>query len=134
MQEEDFTAKKGYRGKLEDGRDIYIPNWPVDVALENLNLAGKVLGVEQVVNISALNVPAVIVAIMGSDDHKRCSALVKHFICQVRIDGDKITPETINQKFEGDLHSVAELFTHVIHSQYHRFFESGLAKANSPAA
>ena len=122
---------KDYRAKIRDGRDIYIPSWPVDVSLENLTLAGKLLGTENIINIAALNIPAVVVAIMNADDAKQAAALVKHFICQVRIDEKKIEPETINSMFEGDLPVVTELFAHVIHSQYNNFFESGLAKDNS---
>lgn len=120
-----------YKSKLKDGRAIYIPAWPVDVALENLSLAGKQLGTENIINISSLNIPAVIVAIMGAEYPKQSAGLIKHFLCTVRIDGSKITSETINSLFSGDLSSVAELFAHVIHSQYASFFESGLAKANS---
>ena len=120
-----------YKANLKDGRSIFIPAWPVDVALENLSLAGKQLGTENIINISSLNIPAVIVAVMGAEDPKQSAGLIKHFLCTVRMDGEKILPETINKMFSGDLSAVAELFAHVIHSQYASFFESGLAKANS---
>lgn len=122
---------KDYKATLKDGRAIFIPSWPVDVALENLTQAGKCLGTENVINISELSIPAVIVSIMGCDDYKLTSALIRHFICQVRIDGTKIAPETINSMFNGDLATVAELFAHVIHSQYSDFFVSGLVKESS---
>jgi hypothetical protein len=121
----------GYSAKLNSGQDIYIPNWPIDVALENLTLAGKYLGSEHVITISELNIPAVIVAIMSAEEPKHCANLIKHFVCQVRIDGDKIEPNTINGMFEGKLPLVAELFAHVMHSQYDAFFASGLAKEPS---
>ena len=123
---------KDYKAKLRDGRAIFIPSWPIDVALENLTKAGKYLGTENIINISALNVPAVVVAIMSASDAANAAAIIKDFVCSVRIEGDKVTHETINTMFEGDLSSVTELFAHVIHSQYHDFFESGLAKAASP--
>ena len=119
---------KDYKANIKDGRAIFIPAWPVDVALENLTQIGKCLGMDNVINISTINIPAVIVSIMDSEDHKLTSSMIKHFICQVRIEGNKITLETINSMFEGDLYSVAELFAHVIHSQYSDFFELGLAK------
>jgi len=122
---------KDYKATLKDGRSIFIPSWPVDVALENLTQAGKVLGSENIINISTINIPAVIVAVMNCEDPKTTSALIRHFICQVRIEGDKISPETINNMFEGSLFTVAELFAHVIHSQYSDFFELGLAKEPS---
>ena len=124
--------KEPYKKKIADGREIYIPNWPVDVSLENLTQAGKILGSENVINISELNQAATIVALMNADNPQLASRLVKHFICQVRIDGNKITAETINDMFDGQLEVVLELFTHVIHSQYSNFFSSGLAKAVSP--
>ncbi len=120
--------KEAYKRKIKDGRDIYIPNWPVDVALENLTQAGKVLGSENIINISELNQAGAIVALMNADNPKLASMLVKHFICQVRIDGSKIDADTINDMFDGQLEVVLELFTHVIHSQYSDFFSSGLAK------
>lgn len=123
--------KEPYRKRISDGREIYIPNWPVDVALENLTQVGKLLGTENVINISELNIPAAIVAIMKCENPKLATALIKHFVCQVRIDGSKIEPETISAMFEGDLHGVVELFTHVIHSQYSEFFSLGLAKEAS---
>ena len=126
------NSMKDYTASLKDGRAIFIPSWPVDVALENLAQASKCLGTESVINISKLCIPTVIVAIMQSEDPKLTSALIKHFICQVRIDGQKISPETINKMFEGDLAVVTELFAHVIHSQYSDFFVLGLVKETSP--
>jgi len=122
---------EGYKATLRDGRDIYIPNWPVDVALENLTKAGKYLGTDNIIEIAYINIPAVIVAIMGAEDPKQCAALVRHFICQVRIDGSKIDATSIDEMFSGNLGHIAELFAHVVHSQYHDFFESGLVKEPS---
>ena len=119
---------KEYTAKLKDGRSIFIPAWPVDVSLENLSQVSKCLGPDCVINISKLHIPTAIIAIMESKEPKLTSALVKHFLCQVRIEGSKISQETINSMFEGELATVIELFTHVIHSQYNDFFELGLAK------
>ncbi len=124
--------KEPYKRKIADGREIYIPDWAVDVALENLTKAGKILGSENIISISELNKASAIVALMNAENSQLATRLVKHFICQVRIDGNKITSETINNMFEGDLHTVLELFTHVIHSQYNDFFSLGLAKVVSP--
>jgi len=122
----------GYAAKLKDGREIYIPSWPVDVALENLASAGKYLGSENVINISELNMASVIVAIMKSEVPAKTAELVAHFVCSVRIDGSKIEPATVNTMFADDLKGVAEMFAHVIHAQYADFFESGLVKEHSP--
>ena len=122
---------KSYRSTIKDGREIYIPTWPVDVALQNLTRAGKLIGTNSIIQIAELNVAASIVAVMQCEDPATVSAMIKHFVCQVRIDGSKITPDTINEMFSGDLHGVVELFTHVIHSQYSDFFDLGLAKVNS---
>jgi len=124
----------GYTATLKDGREIYIPAWPVNVSLENLTMAGKYLGTERVINISELNIAAVIYAISESAEPKEAANLVEHFVCQARIAGEKIEPNTINTMFEGDLKVVAEIFAHVIHSQYADFFASGLAKETSQEA
>jgi len=121
----------GYTAKIKDGREIYIPSWPVDVALENLSMAGKYLGADNIINISELNVAAVIVAIMNAENPAKATSLVNNFVCHVRIAGDKILPETINEQFADDLKVIAELFAHVIHAQYSDFFEYGLAKEPS---
>ena len=121
----------GYSATLKDGREIYIPNWPVNVALENLTMAGKYLGTKRVITIAEINIQAVIFAIAESPEPKEAANLVEHFVCQARIAGEKIDPKTINSMFEDDLKSVAEIFTHVVHAQYADFFESGLAKESS---
>ena len=120
--------KENYRATIEDGREIYIPNWSVKVQYENLSQACKYLGQENVINISALNVPAAMVALMGSEDAKASTDLILHFVQQVRINGDKINIDSMD---ELGAPVVMELFTHVMHSQYNDFFESGLAKAHS---
>ena len=124
---------KEYHASIKDGREIYIPNWPVDVSLANLSQAGKCFGDETLIRMSSLNIPSAIVALMNAGDTNLAVSLIKHFICQVRIDGSKILPETINDMFEGStgLAIVMELFCHVLHSQFSDFFELGLAKAHS---
>tara|TARA_R110000850_G_scaffold132440_7_gene253481 strand:- start:731 stop:1105 length:375 start_codon:yes stop_codon:yes gene_type:complete len=119
---------EGYKSNLEDGRAIFIPNWPATVQFENLTEACKYLGQENVINISTLNVPAAMVAVMRSDDAKATTQLVMHFIQQARMEGDKIT---INSLDSLGMPTIIELFTHVMHAQYNDFFESGLAKAAS---
>ena len=121
----------GYSGTTKDGREVYIPHWPVDVAVKNLSKAGQFIGAENLIRIAEINIPAVILAIATSEDAINVAGLVKHFVCEARLDGDKITPTTYDSKFEGDLKTVAELFALVVHAQYHDFFESGLAKEPS---
>lgn len=118
----------GYTAVLKDGREIYIPNWPINVALENLTLAGKYLGSEHIINIADRNLASVIVAITESKEPKQAAKLVEHFVCQTRIEGNKITSDNIDSMFEGKLAIVAEIFSHVVHSQYSDFFELGLVK------
>tara|TARA_R110000744_G_C19316746_1_gene557241 strand:- start:449 stop:835 length:387 start_codon:yes stop_codon:yes gene_type:complete len=121
-----------YRKTIKDGREIYIPNWAVDVALQNLSQAGKVFGNENVIRMAELNIPASVVALMSATDPALAARLIKHFVCQVRIDGSKIEPETLNDMFEGKLAVVMELFCHTMHSQFSDFFSLGLAKEVSP--
>ncbi len=123
---------KDYSATLSTGEDIYIPAWPVDVQLEDLTRAGKALGATNIINISHINVPSFITALMECEDPKMTAALVTHFVCQARMDGKKILPNTIDTMFAGNLTLVAELFCHIIHSQYHDFFVSGSAKVPSP--
>lgn len=122
-----------YTATLKDGRAIAIPNWPIHVALENLTNVGKVLGVESVINIAEINIPAVIVAIMNAKDPKSCASIIKNFVCQARIAGSKIELGTIDDMFDGNLPIVAELFAHVVHAQFQDFFVSGLVKEVSPS-
>ena len=122
-----------YNETLKSGKEIYVPHWPVDVSLENLAKAGQYLGTNAVIQISEVNIPAVIVSIMEAKDPMQTASLIKHFICQARISGEKIDPSTIDQMFEGNLAEVAEIFAHVIAAQYADFFALGLAKVVSPA-
>ena len=120
---------EGYRGKLTDGRDVFIPRWPVDVALENLGKVGKYLGVENVIRIADPNTAAALFSMTDSDDPKNTAGIIKHFVCTVRCDGDRITPESYDSL---DIKLIPELFALVVHAQYFDFFESGLARENSP--
>jgi len=122
-----------YTATLKDMREIYIPSWPVDVALENLAKAGQILGTHNVIAMSEVNTTAVIVALMDTKEPQKAASLIKHFVCQVRISGDKLLPAQLDEYFEDDLKSVAEIFTHVIAAQYADFFASGLAKELSPS-
>jgi len=128
-----------YQATLKDGQAIAIPSWPIDVALENLTHAGKYLGTEYVIKMAELaedgsvNTAMVIVAIMESQEPKLCASIIKQFVCQARISGNKIEPGTIDNMFDNNLSIVTELFAHVIHAQYSDFFVSGLAKAHSPS-
>jgi len=117
-----------YKAKLHDGRDIYIPSWSVKVQYENLTQACKYLGKDNVITISALNVPAAILAVMGSEDADASTQLILHFTQQARIAGEKITGSSLDDL---GMSTIIEIFTHVMYSQYHDFFESGLAKAPS---
>jgi len=123
-----------YNSNLKDGREIHIPHWPVDVALENLTRAGQYLGTKSIIAISEVNIPAVVVSIMESKDPNQTASLIKHFISQARVSGEKIMPNQIDSMFEGQLHLVAEIFAHVIAAQYADFFALGLAKEASPAS
>ena len=118
----------GYNATLSGGQEIYIPNWSAKVAFENLTQVCKALGQTEVVEISALNVPVAMGAVMGSDDHVLATQMVFHFVGQARIDGDKIDSNMMDQL---GMAVIIELFTHVMHSQYNDFFVSGLAKAPS---
>lgn len=120
---------KSYNATLRDGREIFIPSWPASVQFENLTTACKHLGQDEVINISYLNVAAAMLAVMKADQPRDTTAMVLHFVQQARIDGKKITAGSLDDL---GINTIIELFTHVIHSQYNDFFESGLAKVHSP--
>lgn len=122
---------EGFSSTLKDGREIYIPYWPVDISLQNLTKAGQYLGTESVIRISEKNIPSAIVAITEATEPERTALLVKHFVCQARVDGNKITPEQVDSYFMGKLGEVLEIFTLVVHAQYYDFFKSGLVKEPS---
>ena len=119
----------GYKSNLRDGRSIYIPNWSVKVQFENLTQVCKYLGQDNVLEISSLNIPVAMIAIMGSDDAEACTDLVMHFVQQARVEGEKVTIDSIETL---GMPIIIELFAHVIKSQYSDFFVLGLAKDHSP--
>jgi len=122
---------KGYKDTLSNGKDIFIPSWPVDIALENLAKAGQFIGTDRLVSIANKSVPDVIIAIANSEDPTNTAGLIKHFCCSARIGGEKVSPGDFDEIFKGSLKDVAEIFSLVMHSQYHDFFESGLAEVSS---
>jgi hypothetical protein len=122
---------KGFKGKLENGDEVFIPNWPVDVAIENLAKAGKYLGTQELIEISKKNQTAVLVALSNSGDPENAAGLFSHFCSAARINGDKMSAVTISERYTGDLKTAAELFALVVHVQYADFFDLGLAKATS---
>jgi len=123
-----------YSATLKSGKEIYIPEWDVSTSLENLTRAGKYLGTDNIIHTSALNIPAAIKGLMEAQDPEQATALIKHFVCQVRIGGQKIIPSNVDELFSAGLAEFIEIFTHVIHAQYSDFFELGLAKVVSQTA
>jgi len=121
----------GYNATLKDGQEIYIPSWPASVALENLTKAGKYIGSDNLLRIAELNYPAAMLSITESDDSKTTAELIKHFVCEARMDGNKIDKAGYDSQFEGNLFLAIEIFCHVIKAQYYDFFKSGLAKETS---
>lgn len=57
-------------------------------------------------------------------------ALIKEFVCSVRVDGKEITPAMFDIEYSGDLWQVIELFAFACEVQYKNFFESGLERLN----
>jgi hypothetical protein len=123
-----------YNATLKSGKEIYVPEWDVATSLENLTRAGKYLGADNIVGVSKLNQAAAISGLMNSPDPEQASALIKHFVCQARMSGDKISQDNIDDLFAGNLAELLEIFTHTVHAQYSAFFELGLAKAVSPTS
>ena len=120
-----------YTASLKNGGEIYIPAWPASVALENLTKAGEFIGTDNLLEIAELSIPAVIRSILHSKTSEETTRLIRHFVCTVRKDGKRITEQDFNDMFDGGLFEIAEIFAHVIKSQYLSFFEQGLAKETS---
>jgi hypothetical protein len=100
------------------------------VAFENLTQAVKLLGQSNVIDIATnKNIPLAMLAIMGAEDSKLATEMVLWFTQQARIDGSKITANSMDDL---GMHTIVELFAHVLYSQYNDFFVSGLAKEASP--
>ena len=123
---------KGYNATLKNGSEIYIPMWAASEALKELSNAGKYIGSDHLIAISQLDVPSLMVAVLEAKDPENTAGLIKHYVCSVRIEGERITPNVFDEMFEGELFLAMEIFTHVIKAQYASFFELGLAKETSP--
>ena len=121
----------GYNAVLKDGAKIRIENWPPLIGIKNLTMASKILGDANVLAISKLDTHAAIVAVMNADDADLSAKMVTHFCTCCVMDGKRIEKESFDNMFEKKMHVVMEIFTHVIHSQYHDFFEFGLVKEPS---
>lgn len=120
---------EGYNATIEDGREIYIPNWPANVQFENLTKVCKVLGQDNVIAIATdKSVPVAMLAAMNAEDPELATKLIFHFVQQCRLDGDKINSSSFDSL---GMSIIIELFVNVLHSQYSDFFVSGLAKAHS---
>jgi len=122
----------GYTATLKGGQEIYIPPWPASVALQNLTKAGEFIGTDNLLRISELNVPAVMLAIAESKNAAETAGLIKHFVCSARMDGEKIIDNNFDKQFEEDLLLMCEIFAHVVKAVYGDFFVQGLAKEASP--
>lgn len=122
----------GYNATLKGGQEVFIPSWPASIALENLSKAGKYIGTDHLLRISELNYASAMLAIVEAEDSNTTSELIKHFVCEARMDGNKINKAEYDNQFEGDLFLALEIFCHVVKAQYSDFFMSGLAEAPSP--
>lgn len=125
---------RGTSGTLKNGSDFYIPVWPCDVALQNLATASKMLGMERLVTIAVdKDVQQLLVGIALAASPKALTSMVFHYVGACRVDGMKLeSVDAITNEYDGRLEVVMEIFVEVLHAQYARFFELGLAKENSP--
>jgi len=122
---------KGYTATLEQEQVIYIANWSPAVALGNLTQAGKYIGIDSLLAISKLDKMAThttILAIAEAEDADNTMELIQHFVCSAAMDGERITRQNFDIKFENELYLAIEIFCHVVHSQYASFFEQGLVE------
>jgi hypothetical protein len=120
-----------YTATLKDGSEIYVPTWNATVAYTNLTRCTEVIGIDALVNIAQDNVPAVVLALATAKDADIASQLLKHMVCEARMNGDKIMPNSFDETFKDQMYKAAEIFNHVIMAQYKDFFVQGLEEANS---
>lgn len=127
------SDSKGYRVTLRGGQEIAVPIWSATVALLNLAAAGKYIGQDNLISITELNIPSVMLAIINSNEPDDTTALIKNFVCSARMDGNKIQAKDFDEIFGGKLGLIVEIFAHVMKAQYATFFTQGLAKESSPS-
>ena len=126
------NTMKEFRDTLDTGEEIYIPTWPVDVALQNLTSAGMYLGGSNMVAIAERDEKAFIVALTSADDPENTYALIEKFVSAAAVSGEKaVTPAQFKSMYNGNLALLSKVFCAVVHANYHDFFESGLTKAPS---
>lgn len=62
-----------------------------------------------------------------NSDPDELMAIVKEFVCTVRVDGEEISPAMFDMKFSGDLWEIVQMFAFACEVNYKDFFEQGLA-------
>ena len=114
---------------LKDGREMYMPQWGVFVAHENLGKLNEVFNQESLAEIILGERPlaAFVRATMNNKDPQEAASLTRYVVSQARIDGKKVSTFVDDLTLE----LCAEIFTEILKSQYKSFLEYGLAEASS---
>lgn len=123
----------GYTATLENGLDIYVPKWNATTGFTNLTNIVEILGIDNLVAIAQNSIPTTILALSTAKDANRAAAVLKHMVCEARVNGSKIQPQSFDEEYGDKMYEAIEIFTHVMVAQFNDFFVRGLAKASSPA-
>tara|TARA_R100000541_G_scaffold21478_3_gene31423 strand:- start:1988 stop:2377 length:390 start_codon:yes stop_codon:yes gene_type:complete len=128
---------KDYHAVLKDGQEIYIAQWSASVAYQNLTQVCKAFGparVEAIAKLDEHSMANARASFMDGEDGKLLYDAMSHFVCTVGMDGKRILPNTFDAMFSEDINVPLEIFTHVVHAVYAKFFGHGSVEDSSLAS
>ena len=114
---------------LKDGSEMYMPQWGVFVAHENLGKLNEIFHQDMLSEMILGEKPlaAFVHATLNNKDPHEAASLTRFVVSQARIDGKKVSTYID----EVSLELCAEIFTAILKSQYESFLEFGLAEVTS---
>lgn len=68
----------------------------------------------------------ILVLLRSSQDHQKTSDLVKSVVCCANIDGKELKPALFNDRFNGELMLVCQVFSFVLEVNFKDFFMQGI--------
>lgn len=110
------------------GKKCFIRQWPATKAMkmkaELVKMGGEII-------LPFVEGKADLLAMMALEKNTKPDelvALIKEFVCAVRVNGEEVMPAMFDMKYNGELWEVVELFAFACEVQYKDFFEQGLQK------
>lgn len=120
-------ALKEEKRSLRD-HEVFARQWPATKSMEMKAKLVKVAGMDILPFVEGKPDLTAMMRLESHAEHTELVALIKEFVCTVRMDGKEITPTMFDTQFKGDLWLVIELFAFACEVQYKHFFEQGLTK------